>query len=110
MRRIPAATLDFAQDFLKQPIWAVFVNMGAAAELRMLQPPASTTRTTLAVLLAKQSHSAHLLGFLNGQVRLGDHGRASQNFLVDAALDLGQLFGVTALKWVKSKRVIWSSW
>ena len=65
--------------------------MGAAAEL---SGPALNINNTddLAVLLAEQSHSAHLLGFLDGQVLDGD-GQSLVNLLVDAALDLGQLGG-----------------
>ena len=65
--------------------------MGAAAQLDGfiigIDHPDS-----IAVLFAKEGHSAHLLGLLNGHLGGGD-GIGFQDELIDAGLHLGQLLG-----------------
>ena len=65
--------------------------MGAAAELGA---PAAGVHNAdnAAVLLAEQRHSAHLLGFLDGQV-LDLDVQALEDLLVDLLFDLDQLLG-----------------
>ena len=58
----------------------------------------------LAVLLAEQRHSALLLCLVDGHF-LGNDRAACQNGIVYQILDLRQLLGVSAAKWVKSKRM-----
>ena len=65
--------------------------MGTAAELGAPAARVHNADNT-AVLLAKQRHSAHLLGFLDRQILDGDR-QSLVNLFIDAALNLSQLGG-----------------